>query len=520
MNVRHGKEQIEDGKMTRDEFRNLMKAMDKEGFDTLMQEYVKEVSNPENVKETNEYLKQAEKSNDLPKNVKLVTPNKGICIKSEKFSIKRPSVRQKVYLNLCTYDCISPPKEESKNMWSLPHLLNKGRSDQDKKGNLCTVYDVVFHPDAIKYANQNISFKNYVCESAINGVNKNILKSQNEKISSDYLIKSYLYKGTEVAMINVHSLHSKELDSRIEPTENYKTQVQKEIEGMKDKNEEEDDEKEFDKPDINIEPFVSEEKIEYPIAPNFKIKYSDDFEIHKFFYDPHMSSEAQYKKLVIDLQVPLLDNLNKSELQLDTKKLNFKYKDIYHIEIDLPVDVDKEKSDAKFDRKKNLLSISALIVRRNKEELKFKVDNNIEIISEECVKENSNIEVDKNPQSETRVQLTNKRNVENDNYSKEENYLNPENKELLDMENKISTSSEDNNKITANEDKKESEKLLLSPELKNETLNLDSQIIGKNLITEIKDEDDVQQKEVTKQNEEVIKISYINFECDIIYEID
>jgi hypothetical protein len=92
-----------ENKITRDELRNVLKAMDKEGFETLMGDYIKEISNPENVKESNEYLKQAQETNDLPKNVKLALPKKAFCLKSMKVNIKRPAAKQKVFINIVTF---------------------------------------------------------------------------------------------------------------------------------------------------------------------------------------------------------------------------------------------------------------------------------------------------------------------------------------------------------------------------------------------------------------------------------
>ena len=102
----------QEGKITKEELRNVLKAMDKEGFDALMGDYIKEISNPENVKETNQYLKQAEETNDLPKNVKLAKPVAGFCLKSSKINLKRPSARQKVYINIVYYEGVKAPAKD------------------------------------------------------------------------------------------------------------------------------------------------------------------------------------------------------------------------------------------------------------------------------------------------------------------------------------------------------------------------------------------------------------------------
>jgi dynein assembly factor 2, axonemal len=536
-NSRAGPAKLDENRVTREEFRNIVKAMDREGFENIMEEYVKEISNPDNVAETNQYLKEAEKTNDLPKNVKLAQPKKGFSIRSEKFSLKRPALRQKTFINICSLDQVNPPKEDSNNMWSLPHLLNKGRNDQDKKGNVCMTFDVIFNPLAIKLANDNMAFKKFVCDTAINGINNNILKASGEKISGDFILKNKLdYKGKEVALMNVHSLTAGQLDSRMEPSDEHKTSIQKEIDSMKEKKDDEDEEeKNFNKPDLEID--ESHKEINYPIAPKYKIKYSDQFEMHKFFYDPSVTGEAQYKRLVIDIEVPLIENLGNAELHLDSKKLILKYKEFYDLNIDLPVEVDNNKSDAKFDRKKHLLTVSALIVRKNKEVLKLKEDENIEIVTEESEKKSE--EEEKIKKDEESKKLDEKPEIATYEKSKEPEHINKQRK----LDEQIPTNQENKRELLELNDTSKNDSIKLKSEENNEieknsevsVTDKKEQITSVAKVSEIiKDEDDLpdtdnknfdnlnssNQLASKNQEEDLIKISYLNFNCEIIYEID
>lgn len=397
---------LDDNKITRDELRSILKAMDKDGFEKIMEDYMKEISDPNNITETNQYLRECMERKDLPANVKLVQPKEGFVIKSTKYNIKKPGLRQKVFINIVGLNEIAAPQIDPKSgMCSLPHLLNKQRNDQDKKGKICYTFDVAFNPEALKRAEENMGFKKFICDTAINGINNNILKQAQEKISNDYILKIQLkYKGKEMALMNINSASTdkNELKSQLEPNENYKTQIQKEIDEVKNRNNgkeaeshiEADSDNVFDKPDVdyklaqnevkianNIHSLLEEEKAEKEAKPEYKIKYSDDVQLHKYFYNPNnYVSGQQYSKLIIDISVPKLINLNHAEVELDEKKLHFKYKDIYLLDLDLPVMVDKNTSNAKFDRHKQLLSISALILRKNNQELKLKEDENIEII--------------------------------------------------------------------------------------------------------------------------------------------
>ena len=359
----------DDKRITRKEARDLLTALDKPEFSGLMDDYLKEISNPNNVKETNQFLKESEEKKDLPANVRLAKPNPGFCIRSEKYSIKHPAQRKKVFINIVSLDEVQPPENNESNMWKLPYLLNKGRHDQDKKGKYCTTFDVVFNPKAIELANGNLSFKKFVCDTAIDGINKQILSKEEEKISSDFVVKKFNYKGLEVSYVNVHTLNKGEMDERKEPSEFHKTEIMKEVEKIKEENKKKEEEKKgeegvdvYDQPDIdnkdNVNDVIKTKKIidKDSKEPVYKIKYSDN---------------------------SLMMGASEAELEIDTKKLKFKYKDIYVLNLDLPIEINKDSTTAKFDKSKKLLIFSADIIHKKQPVPEKKIDERMEIINEE-----------------------------------------------------------------------------------------------------------------------------------------
>ena len=390
----------DDKRITRKEARDLLTALDKPEFSGLMDDYLKEISNPNNVKETNQFLKESEEKKDLPANVRLAKPTPGFCIRSEKYSIKHPAQRKKVFINIVSLDEVQPPENNESNMWKLPYLLNKGRHDQDKKGKYCTTFDVVFNPKAIELANGNLAFKKFVCDTAIDGLNKQILSKEEEKISSDFVVKKFNYKGLEVSYVNVHTLNKGEMDDRKEPSEFHKTEIMKEVEKIKEENEKKKEEEKkgeeevdvYDQPDIdnkdNVNDVIKTKKIidKDSKEPVYKIKYSDNFEINNFFYNPQGYEEApkhDYKKIIIEINTPLMIGASEAELEIDTKKLKFKYKDIYLLNLDLPIEINKDSTTAKFDKSKKLLILSADIIHKKQPVPEKKVDERMEIINEE-----------------------------------------------------------------------------------------------------------------------------------------
>lgn len=80
--------------------------------------------------------------------------------------------------------------------------MSKGRHDQDKNGILCQTYDIVFHNDIGSFLVHS-DFKKFVCETAIDGVNR-VLAEHKEKVSSDYkVLKHLVCKGGEPGLLQI-----------------------------------------------------------------------------------------------------------------------------------------------------------------------------------------------------------------------------------------------------------------------------------------------------------------------------
>lgn len=56
--------------------------MEKEEFKSILSDYVKEISDPKNQAEYEQYLRQLEEAGDLPVGTKLIKPIAAFCIKT------------------------------------------------------------------------------------------------------------------------------------------------------------------------------------------------------------------------------------------------------------------------------------------------------------------------------------------------------------------------------------------------------------------------------------------------------
>ena len=510
----------DDKRITRKEARDLLTALDKPEFGGLMDDYIKEISNPNNIKETNQFLKESEEKKDLPANVKLAKPKEGFCIRSEKYNIKRPSQRKKVFINIVSLEDVQEPQSDNNNMWKLPYLLNPGRHDQDKKGKYCTTYDVVFNPKAIELANGNLAFKKFVCDTAIEGINNQILSKEEEKISKDFVMKKFNYKGLEVSYVNVHTLNKGEMDDRKEPSEFHKTQVMKEVEKLKaeqDKKKEEEkkdgDIEVYDEPDVDSKENVNDViKTKKQIdkdskEPIYQIKYSNNFELNKFFYNPQGFEETpkiDYKKIIIEINTPLMEGISDAELEIDTKKLKFKYKDIYLLNLDLPIEINRDSTKAKFEKSKKILTLSADIVHKKQQIPEKKIDENMEIINEE--EEKRKEEEKKKKEEEERIKKETeekKKKEEEEKKKKEEELRIKKEKEMKEKQEKERIEKEKKDK-----ERKEKEQLEKNKEetvfIRGKKDNNDNSLLKNN--NELKDIKYKEENETdTKQNKKLIE---------------
>ena len=511
----------DDKRITRKEARDLLTALDKPEFGGLMDDYIKEISNPNNIKETNQFLKESEEKKDLPANVRLAKPKEGFCIKSEKYNIKRPSQRKKVFINIVSLDEVQEPQNNADNMWKLPYLLNPGRHDQDKKGKYCTTYDVVFNPKAIELANSNLAFKKFVCDTAIEGINNQILSKEEEKISKDFVMKKFNYKGLEVSYVNVHSLNKGEMDDRKDPNEFHKTQVMKEVEKLKEEQEKKKKEEEKKEGDIEVydEPDVdSKENVNDVIKtkkqidkdskePVYKIKYSNKFEINNFFYNPQGYEETpkpDYKNIIIEINTPLMEGISDAELEIDTKKLKFKYKDIYLLNLDLPIEINRDSTKAKFEKAKKILTLTADIVHKQQKMPEKKVDENMEIINEE--EEKRKEEEKKKKEEEERIKKEMKEKIKKEEEQKmkvEEEKRKKKEKEMKEKEKKEKERKEKERIEKEQIEKNKEETVFIRGQKDNKDNSLKKE---KNDLKEIKykEENDNQIKENKKLISEII----------------
>ncbi|KAL1527757.1 hypothetical protein AB1Y20_009142 [Prymnesium parvum] len=112
-----------------------------------------------------------------------VTPRPGFVAKT----VSATSKGQKVFINVCQSEHVDPPapveagNDAEEVQYRIPLSLGPPREDLDKDGAVCTVYDVVFHPDAVDNSLSQAEFRSFVMSLTLH----QIQTKYKDELSSD-----------------------------------------------------------------------------------------------------------------------------------------------------------------------------------------------------------------------------------------------------------------------------------------------------------------------------------------------
>lgn len=331
--------------ITNDEMKKFSEALKKEEFRKMFLDYCEEIQDPKNKKLYEEEITQLENERGI--DITFINPEPGYVIKT---SVNGES---KAFINVAQSDKVEKPKSVSATennqsgfSWQIPYTQAPPRRDIDRKGGLCTVYDVVFHPDALELAKKDKRFRKIVTDTACDAVQETY-KVQIDKVNLKF--PKMKFKGTARPTV----IRKKNIEFK--PDENLKPE---------------------DDPLNGIYPPLNEEKenkkpkpvTPKPTAvpkyaiPKYTITHRRNVEYHEMTDELDAKLNVTIpKELIVSIDLPLLKTTD--EVQLDVTKTNIfllsERKDAkYKLEIKLPYSVDENDGSAKFDKSTRKLVIT------------------------------------------------------------------------------------------------------------------------------------------------------------------
>lgn len=389
----------EDFEMTHDELNQIKDAMKEPKFRQLLNDYVTEVRDPANQLTYQTEMRQLER--ERGNIIHFINPQPGYVLKTS------VDGKQKAFINICSNPLVKKPSFETVtqdnktgSLWSIPYCQSPGgREDMDKARNCCTVYDVIFNPEALKMGKQNKVLQQKLEETALDAVEK----SFNVVLDKNNIRKPKLrYKGLKVAAIIKYKVGAsppdsidpnelgKELPPLADEVQNYKskdnaanTKSPKEKEktnnnknaknlngsgdGFPDKAK-----PKSDTPDKNANRPKSNKNIESEhTVPIYSLKYRSYVDMQDYTIDGQRdgrNSKPIPDEIILTVDLPLLRN--SSTLNADVIEDGWEFELIsdktaqYKLKLKLPFQVHQDASKAVFDKDKRKLCITMKTIKK------------------------------------------------------------------------------------------------------------------------------------------------------------
>ncbi|NWQ81850.1 KTU protein, partial [Columbina picui] len=133
----------------------------------LFAEYAAELADPEQRRLYEEEVAALERERGVE--VRFVHPTPGYVLRTSQAGSRR------CYLNICSNPHIGEPRarpEPGGHRWALPYSLAPGREELGRGGHRRLVYDVVFHPAALRLAARSARFRRLLSDTALEAVER------------------------------------------------------------------------------------------------------------------------------------------------------------------------------------------------------------------------------------------------------------------------------------------------------------------------------------------------------------
>ncbi|XP_032337859.1 protein kintoun [Camelus ferus] len=188
---------LEDLDLSGEEVQRLTSAFQDPEFRRMFSQYAEELTDPENRRRYEEEITALERERGVE--VRFVHPEAGHVLRTSLDGTQR------CFVNVCSNALVGAPSSRPGSegaapgsQWSLPYSLAPGREYAGGRGTRYTVYDVVFHPDALAMARRHQRFRQMLDATALEAVEQKFGVKLDRRNAKTLKIK---YKGTPEAAV-------------------------------------------------------------------------------------------------------------------------------------------------------------------------------------------------------------------------------------------------------------------------------------------------------------------------------
>lgn len=366
--------------ITQEEVSKLTRAMKDKQFQSHMDEYCKEISDPAHRKEYLQYLDQLEAKGEMPEGQCLLRSEPGCCVKT---TIKfKNGQNQKCFINIVHSDQLADmeelPDDKGGKRVHLPYSLSPPRPERDNKDENCMTCDFAISTWTFGQAIQRPQILKMLVDTASDGLGGQFLKGH-EEVKKDFKVmrrircrgpgarplpmsvKAELLKDKgKRNNIKQSSVESKSAVTPSELKEMRKAAKEKQLKPSEPQGDDDEEEAVPKTPQDFPESSQTAGGAPRIRVPKHKLVHSGCYDLTDFMEAsnrPTMLAQSVPKLLKLIIELPSVKKVSDISLDVTSSNVCIEVADKYYLDLPLSYEIDEEKGDAKFDKVKQTLTL-------------------------------------------------------------------------------------------------------------------------------------------------------------------
>ncbi|XP_066177556.1 protein kintoun [Sylvia atricapilla] len=337
-----GAGRLHDLDLSAEEAERLRRAFRDERFRELFAEFAAELTDPEQRRLYEEEVAALERERGME--VRFVHPTPGFVLRTSQEGSRR------CYINVCSNALMGEPRaraERGGQRWELPYSLAPGREELRPAGRRRLLYDVVFHPVALRLAARSARFRRLLCDTALDAVETQCgvrLDRNNATV-----LKGVSYKGVPQAPV----IRSPLPGGAPKPPDDGESPLPP-----------------FPFPPAAVPPPAARGSSPAapppppgPTTPRWSIRHRSYVDLQDYRHCRDSAPSPVPRELVVTVELPLLRSAEQAELEIRGRELRLdSQRPAYRLRLLLPYDVDESGGRAAFNRAQRQLQVTLPVV--------------------------------------------------------------------------------------------------------------------------------------------------------------
>ncbi|XP_035183927.1 protein kintoun [Oxyura jamaicensis] len=328
---------LEELELSAEEAERLRQAFREPRFRELFAEYAAELADPEQRRLYEEEVTALERERGVE--VRFIHPTPGYVLRTSQAGSRR------CYLNVCSNPHVDRPQaraEPGGHRWALPYSLAPGREELSRGGRRRLVYDVVFHPSALRLAARSPRFRRLLSDTALEAVERRFSVQLDRTNAA--VLRGASYKGVPQAPVIRTPLPG----GPTPPPGDTGCPLPP-----------------FPVPDPVPDPPASPPSRETgPTTPRWSLRQRSYVELQDYRCCRDSAPSPVPRELVVTVELPLLSSAAQAVLDVRPRELRLdSQRPAYRLRLRLPYAVDESRGRAAFNKAERRLLVTLPVVQ-------------------------------------------------------------------------------------------------------------------------------------------------------------